>query len=271
MNDQNKMEIEEKKKALILDLDDTLIHTIKSSYNESQSHPIIETASKVQLKLKLDDPLTKLLSENQITSNQNYFLVDYNSIYLKYCNIDHYVCERPKVREFLQKVCELYEVFIYTSSDKRYAKPIIDSLCPMIDESHRKYGDLVQVKCDRNYKDLYIFNRQLSDILIVDDNPENLFFWPDNTIVCKKFSLNFKKCDDVANVSENEEQNIVDDAGLLIDQNYLLGELLPVLEKCASAGDVRDVIHESKKLMHFSDDQNVNFGLSFIESPKPLL
>ena len=114
-----------------------------------------------------------------------------------------------------------------------------------------------------------MFNRQFSDILIVDDNSENLFFWPKNTIVCKKFSLNFEKCGE--EVSLNDEQNIVNEASLIIDQNYLIGELLPVLEKCASSIDVRDVIEESKRLTHFSDDPNTNFGLYFIESPKPLL
>lgn len=259
---------EKKKKVLVLDLDDTLIHTIKSSYDGNQSDPTIEKCTKIQLKLKLDEPLTNLLTKNQIDNKLNYFPVVYDVINLNYCDIDHYVCERPKVREFLRRVCELFEVFIYTSSNKKYAQPIIDSLCPTIDESHRKYGDLVLVKDDRNFKDLSMFNRQLSDILIVDDNSENLYFWPKNTIVCKKFSLNFEKC--AEKVSINDELEIVDDAGLIIDQNYLMGELLPVLEKCASSCDVRDVIQESKRLTLFSDDPNSNFGLYFIESPKPL-
>lgn len=267
---QNKLKTREKKKILVLDLDDTLIHTINASYDENQFPQTIENPSKIQLKLKLDEPLKNLLSKNHIKHNQNYYPVVYNVIYLNYCHKNLFVCERPKVREFLQKVCELFEVFIYTSSDKRYAKPIIDSLCPMIDESHRKYGHLCLVKHDRIYKDLFMFNRQFSDILIVDDNRENLFFWPRNTIVCKKFSLNFEKYD-IENDSEDDEQNIVDDnTGLLIDQNYLMNKLLPILEKCESSNDVREVIQKSKKLIHFYDDQNVNSSLSFIESPKPL-
>lgn len=267
---QNKEKTETKKKILVLDLDDTLIHTLKSSY-DSQLHPTIsqEKPSKIQLKLKIGNSLRNILSKNQINPIQNYLPVVYDVINLNYCNIDHYVIERPKVREFLQKVCELFEVFIYTSSDHRYAKPIIDNLCPMIDEGHRKYGHLCLVKCDRTYKDLFMFNSLFSDILLVDDNRENLFFWPRNTILCKKFSLNFEKCNDMKDISDNETKNIVDNAGLLIDQNYLMGELLPVLEKCAASSDVRDVIQKSKRLLHFANDSNANFGLSFIESPKP--
>lgn len=279
----------EKKNILVLDLDETLIHTIEITPSTLKKNKKLSSISKAQWKVKFDpkikEKITKSKDKNSKNDNRkghDYFKVDYNIIYLKIENQEFLVFERPHVREFLQKVCELFEVYIYTAGEIPYAKPIIDDLCPMIDENHRKYVDSCEIKYDRLYKDLYSFNCPLTDIFIVDDNPENCFFWPKNTILCKPFSFDhdnnnihdddeqfesdsYSDSDsddsnsrsdseshsyiDLNHFVENFEQNDDDDEQELIDiasfidQNYLMERLLPVLIKCSNAKDVRKIIN----------------------------
>lgn len=141
----------------------------------------------------------------------------------------------------------------------------------MIDDMHRKYGDLCKVKYGRIYKDLYSFNCSFKDILIVDDNQENFFFWPKNSILCKPFNF---KCKNGQN-EENDDKFCEDlnyngeDIALFIDHNYLMDKLLPILVKCASAKDVRKVIcsHDVMSITQFNENNN---GISFIGHSNPL-
>lgn len=311
----------EKKKKLVLDLDETLIHTIEVDPDDvqtnSKSHnknPSIYT--KIQWNVKFDQKIKDKLPKEQLAKqikskgkNKDCFPVDYKIIHLLFDEQEFYVCERPNVREFLRNVCDLFEVYIYTAGEIRYAKPIIDDLCPMIDESHRKYGDQCKIKYNRLYKDLYSFDCPLTDIFIVDDNPENFFFWPKNTILAKPFlfnnddnNLNDNDANDDDNDDDSESESDSDsrtdssssvdlnnfvenyeelenqlnqnnfDIASFIDQNYLMDKLLPILIKCSSAKDVRKVINswKAKRMSKKFDNDKNNEGIYYIGSPKPL-
>jgi len=122
----------EQRKTLILDLDETLVH---SSF-------ILNDKAVFRLKIKAGDK-TSLL----------------------------YILFRPYVREFLKKVAQLFEVVIFTASQKNYADFIIDKLDIDNCISHRLYRDhCVSIK-KRYVKNLSLIGRNLKNVIIVDNSP----------------------------------------------------------------------------------------------------
>ena len=171
----DEVEIEDPRKALVLDLDETLIHT-----SAFPPHKEVKTL-----------------------------------IYHEETN--EYVFLRPGVEEFLTKVCQMYEVYIFTASTKEYADEILDKLCPQIDVLHRFYRDNCKFKANKVKKDLTKFHRPLSEVIMIDDNPNMKKLYPNNTIAINKWN------------------------GTPLD-HQLLDEILPILEKCENAPDIRPII-----------------------------
>ncbi|CAB0020631.1 unnamed protein product [Nesidiocoris tenuis] len=93
-----------------------------------------------------------------------------------------YVLKRPYVDEFLQRMGELYECILFTASLAKYADPVADLLdqwgvfrCRLFREScvfHR--GNYV--------KDLNKLGRDLQKVVIVDNSPASYIFHPDNAV-----------------------------------------------------------------------------------------
>ena len=137
----------------------------------------------------------------------------------KFCEEADWIFLRPKVEEFLEKVTQMFEVFIFTAGTKEYADQILDTLCPQIDVLHRHYRDSCTMKSHKVKKDLKIFGKPLKDIIMVDDNLHMRDFYPDNTIYIQKWN------------------------GMPTD-DQLMGHVFPILERCAQADDVRTVIRE---------------------------
>ena len=96
------MPIHKSKKTLVLDLDETLVH---SSFTPVQGCDL-------ELNVEIDGE-----------------------------SIDVYVSKRPGVDKFLDKMCQLYEVIIYTASLRKYADPVIDFLDPKGLCAHRLFRE----------------------------------------------------------------------------------------------------------------------------------
>jgi len=121
------------KKTLVLDLDETLVH---SSMN---------TNGKANLKL-----YTKKYGKKVPPFNV-YF--------------------RPNVVNFLIKAGKLFEIVIFTASLKTYADLVIDKLDVEGNVSYRLYREHC-VATPRGYvKDLWTLGRKLKDVIIVDNLP----------------------------------------------------------------------------------------------------
>ncbi|KAL4498550.1 hypothetical protein ABPG72_019668 [Tetrahymena utriculariae] len=123
---QNKL-----KKTLVLDLDETLIHS-------SQKNP-----QKYDLNFKIQTSTTK-----------EEFFVNF----------------RPNVSKFLRMMAVYYEVFIWTASIKEYADVIVNQLDPSGSFiSYRLYRDSCRKKGDYYIKDLALLNRNMKDVIIIDN------------------------------------------------------------------------------------------------------
>lgn len=79
---------------------------------------------------------------------------------------------RPYCFEFLNKLNHYYEIFIFTASEKNYAKAIVNKLDPKRDIIKKIFArkDCLRTKNGYFIKDLNMFsNIDLKDVIIVDD------------------------------------------------------------------------------------------------------
>ena len=120
------------KKTLILDLDETLVHSSFAPFEK-----------------------------NDIILNVDFESVMYNI----------YVLVRPGAETFIKKVSELFEVIIFTASIAKYALPLLD----ILDNEKKIQYRLTREHCTYlnaiYIKELKRLNRNLKDVIIVDNSP----------------------------------------------------------------------------------------------------
>lgn len=127
------------KKTLILDLDETLVHSGFKPF---------KTTSDMILKIELEGRVH-----------------------------DIHVLIRPGAHEFLEKMSEIYELVIFTASLSKYADPLVDRLDPKkrcIFRLFREHCTVVSTERGMAYvKDLRYINRDLTQTIILDNNPNS--------------------------------------------------------------------------------------------------
>ncbi|KAK5077039.1 Nuclear envelope morphology protein 1 [Lithohypha guttulata] len=156
-------------KTLILDLDETLIHSFAKGGRMSSGHMV-----EVKLNSPVYNPVAQAVPgqpapPQQIIGPQHPIL--------------YYVHKRPHCDEFLKKVAKWYKVVIFTASVQEYADPVIDWL-----EQEKKFfaGRYYRQHCTfRNgsyIKDLSSIEPDLSKVIILDNSPVSYVFHEDNAI-----------------------------------------------------------------------------------------
>lgn len=99
-----------------------------------------------------------------------------------------YVKKRPYLRAFLEKVSEMFQIVIFTASQSIYAKQLLDILDPegkII--SHRAYRDSC-IFTDGSYtKDLTVLGVDLAKIVIIDNTPQVFRLQVNNGIPIKSW------------------------------------------------------------------------------------
>ena len=149
--------LNEGRKCLVLDLDETLVH---SSFHVPEAHDLVVT-------LGLPDG-----------SSQNI-----------------YVAKRPGVDEFLARMSELFELVIFTASLAHYADPVIDFLTHGMnlhlneprDIKLRLYRESCLFLRGLYVKDLSRLGRKLEQTVIVDNSPASFLLQPDHGIPIKSW------------------------------------------------------------------------------------
>ncbi|EEY57388.1 nuclear LIM factor interactor-interacting protein cleavage-specific form, putative [Phytophthora infestans T30-4] len=136
------------KKCLVLDLDETLVH---SSFRPTNNYDFI-------IPVEIDGS-THLV----------------------------YVCKRPGAEEFLIEMAKYYEIVVYTASLSVYADPLLDKLDPEGTIRYRLYREHC-VQYEGCYvKDLSLLDRDITQTIIVDNSPMAYAFHPRNAIGCSSF------------------------------------------------------------------------------------
>jgi import inner membrane translocase subunit TIM50 len=130
---------------------------------------------------------------------------------------EFYIFKRPGLIPFLELATRMFETFIFTYGDQAYAEPILNEICPFIDGDHRLYRDFCSLEHECVHKDIGIFNRPETDLILVDDSHRTVKFHRKNTILIQKWQ------------------------GSPFDR-ALIDWLPSILEMCLLAQDVRTVI-----------------------------
>lgn len=151
-------------KTLVLDLDETLIHSLVKGGRMSSGHMVeVKLSMPMTTALTPDGPQTLLGPQHPVL---------------------YYVHKRPHCDDFLRKVCKWYKLVIFTASVQEYADPVIDWL-----EQERKYfqGRYYRQHCTFRQgayiKDLSSVEPDLSKVMILDNSPisyafhEGMFFF----------------------------------------------------------------------------------------------
>lgn len=131
------------KKTLVLDLDETLVHSTLEKIEDFD----------MQVKVTIDGS-----------------------------DLDIYVLIRPGTYELLESLSDHYEIVIFTASLKAYADPVIDFIDRSKVVSGRLYrSDCLNY--NGNYiKNLSLLGRDLKKVVIVDNSPISYAFHPHNAI-----------------------------------------------------------------------------------------
>ncbi|XP_073017300.1 uncharacterized protein [Primulina eburnea] len=101
--------------------------------------------------------------------------------------VEFYVLKRPFVDEFLNFLSQKFEVVVFTAGIEKYASLVLDRLDWRSCISHRLYRDSCKEFDGKLVKDLSEIGRDVSRLVIVDDNPNSYIFQPDNAIPIKPF------------------------------------------------------------------------------------
>jgi Dullard-like phosphatase family protein len=133
------------KKCLILDVDETLVH---SSYQNNGRYD-------VHLPIQLD----------------------------RDTQVNVYVAFRPHLRHFLEVVAPLFEIVIFTASLSTYCDPLMDSIdAGRILGGLRLFREHCSVVGTTYVKDLSLLGRNLDQVAIIDNSPVAYLFQQRNAI-----------------------------------------------------------------------------------------
>ncbi|KAL1755692.1 protein phosphatase [Schizophyllum commune] len=131
------------KKCLVLDLDETLVH--------SSFKPV---------------PQVDFVVPVEIEAHWHHF----------------HVLKRPGVDNFLKRMGELYEVVVFTASLSKYADPVLDKLDVHHAVAHRLFRESCYSHRGNYVKDLSQLGRPVADTIILDNSPASYIFHPNNAV-----------------------------------------------------------------------------------------
>lgn len=100
---------------------------------------------------------------------------------------EFYVLKRPFVDEFLAYLSGKFEIVVFTAGIEEYASLVLDRLDWRKLISHRLYRDSCKPVDGKFVKDLSEIGRDLSNVMIVDDNPNSYQLQPENAIPIRPF------------------------------------------------------------------------------------
>jgi Dullard-like phosphatase family protein len=98
-----------------------------------------------------------------------------------------YVAKRPHVDEFLLQCGELYEVVVFTASLAKYAGPLLDLLDTHKVIDHRLFRESCTSYGGIFVKDLFRMGRPLTHLIIIDNSPHSYIFNPENALPCESW------------------------------------------------------------------------------------
>ena len=98
------------------------------------------------------------------------------------------ILKRPGIVKFLQELSQYYEIVIFGIEDQNFVEQISSSLDPFKLNIFYSLGkEATRLSNGKYIKDLRLMNRNLENILVLDYDPDNVKFNPENLIVVPEF------------------------------------------------------------------------------------
>jgi import inner membrane translocase subunit TIM50 len=91
--------------------------------------------------------------------------------------------KRPGVDKFLRDMAQYYEIVLYSPSIDGVALPVVDSLDKEGCIRHRLFRDATHYYDGVHVKDLKRLNRNLKRMIVLDDDPAEVQFNPENVLL----------------------------------------------------------------------------------------
>jgi len=168
------------KKCLVLDLDETLVH--------SSFKPIPNADFVIQV--EIDDQVHQV-----------------------------YVLKRPGVDQFLKRMAPLFEIVVFTASLAKYADPVLDLLDPNKTVRHRLFREACTNHKGNYVKDLGRVGRPLKSIIIIDNSPASYMFHPENAVPIDSWFDDMNDTELLDLIPFLEDLTKVDDVCAVLDQH----------------------------------------------------
>ncbi|MBW0462267.1 hypothetical protein O181_001982 [Austropuccinia psidii MF-1] len=93
-----------------------------------------------------------------------------------------YVIKRPGVDQFMKKMGEIYEIVVFTASLSKYADPVLDKLDIHRVVKHRLFRESCYNHKGNYVKDLSQLGRPIGETIIIDNSPASYIFHPSNAV-----------------------------------------------------------------------------------------
>ncbi|CAO3647142.1 unnamed protein product [Mucor fragilis] len=142
-----------KNKTLILDLDETLVHSVRLGSEASINTKVNASVIRKNIEVQCDKQ-----------------------------NLIYEVYKRPHVDFFLKTISQWYKVVIYTASMAEYADPVIDWLDQDNLISQRFFRQSCVLKNGNFLKDLTLAEQDLCKVCLVDNSPIAFDLYKENGI-----------------------------------------------------------------------------------------
>ncbi|KAJ3194679.1 hypothetical protein HDU82_002369 [Entophlyctis luteolus] len=169
------------KKCLVLDLDETLVH---SSFKAVPNPDFI-------IPIEIDGQVHNV-----------------------------YVLKRPGVDTFMHRLGSQYEIVVFTASLSKYADPVLDMLDVHRVVKHRLFREACLHHKGNYVKDLNMIGRDLKDIIILDNSPVSYIFHPSNAIPISSWFNDPNDTELLDLIPFLEDLKSVDDVTAVLTQDY---------------------------------------------------
>ncbi|KAK8853191.1 hypothetical protein IAR55_003893 [Kwoniella newhampshirensis] len=93
-----------------------------------------------------------------------------------------YVIKRPGVDHFLKEMGKIYEIVVFTASLSKYADPVLDMLDIHHVVTHRLFRESCYNHKGNYVKDLSQLGRDIETSIIIDNSPASYIFHPNNAV-----------------------------------------------------------------------------------------
>ena len=233
------------KKTLVLDLDETLVH---SQFFE------FSIPSDITIKIEIEQEI-----------------------------YDIHVLVRPGVEKFIEIMKDYFEIIIFTASISKYADILMNIIDPNNYCPYRLFREHCSYINNNYVKDLTKLGRNLKDIIIVDNSPLSYSFHPNNGLPIlswfddyNDFELEkitpilifLSMVDDVREyipkLVKNNEISYIDAEKILIKNGFLSGRVEPKekndkIEECAQKEKITKIsMNKNNNKNKKSEDKNKN-------------